>query len=195
MSMENRGFKRSNAETESRYSKDKLDIGVRYARSLVEKGYLSSAEAEAIESAQGRLNKGISLDTDNDLLARWADKADWAQAREQSTANQRRNFIQELGPDTLEEIEGYSSGIESSMKAHLFGARHENHADVDRVRALWREFGERLVDCLQSTNLRDPKRVEEALGLANALLQPRPSQQDKDIVRDSIEALKRQYGI
>ena len=60
MSIESGGFKPPEAEAENRYSKEKIGSGVDFARSLIERGNLSSGEVNTIVSAQNRLNEGKS---------------------------------------------------------------------------------------------------------------------------------------
>ena len=195
MSIESGGFKPPEAEAENRYSKEKIGSGVDFARSLIERGNLSSGEVNAIVSAQNRLNEGKSSETDNNLLVEWADKAEWAKAQEQSDAKLRQHVVQGVGRDALENTESSSRGIDSSMKTHLLEAKEQNPADVEKVLNLWREFSNNLFARLNSENLRDPKKVEDALRLANALLQAEPTREGGDAAKERIEALKKRYGI
>ena len=60
MSIESGGFTPPEAKAENRYSKEKIGSGVDFARSLIERGNLSSGEVNTIVSAQNRLNEGKS---------------------------------------------------------------------------------------------------------------------------------------
>ena len=195
MSIESGGFNLPEAEAENRYSKEKIGSGVDFARSLIERGNLSSGEVNAIVSAQNRLNEGKSSEVDNNLLAEWADKAEWAKTQEQGDAKLRQHVVQGVGRDALENTESSSRGIDSSMKTHLLEAKEQNPADVEKVLNLWREFSNNLFARLNSENLRDPKKVEDALKLANALLQAEPTREGGDAAKQGIEALKKRYGI
>ncbi|EKD49179.1 MAG: hypothetical protein ACD_63C00235G0002 [uncultured bacterium] len=159
---------------------------------------MSRGEVNAIVSAQNRLNEGKSSEADNNLLAEWADKAERAKAQEQSDAKLRQHVVQGVGRDALENTESSSRGIDSSIKTHLLEAKEQNPADVEKVLNLWREFSNNLFARLSSENLRDPKKVEDALRLANALLQAEPTREGGeggDAAKQGIEALKKRYGI
>ena len=103
--------------------------------------------------------------------------------------------MQGVGRDALETTESSSRGIDSSMKTHLLESKEQNPADVEKVLNLWREFSNNLFARLSSENLRDPKKVEDALKLANALLQAEPTREGGDAVKQGIEVLKKRYGI
>jgi len=191
MSIESGGLKPPEAETKQRWSKEKIDSGVDFARSLIDKGYLSSGEVNAIVSAHNRFKEGKSFEADNNLLTEWADKAEWAKMEEQNDAKLRQHVRQEVGPDTLKRAESSGHAIDRSIKAHL----RENPADVERIANLWEEFSNNLFARLSSENLRDPKKVEDALKLANALLQAEPTREGGDAAKKGIEALKKRYGV
>lgn len=195
MSIEKGGFKPPEAETENRYSKEKIGNSIDFARSLIEKGNLSKGEVNAIVVAQNRLNEGKSSEADNNLLSEWVDKAEWAKMQERSDAELRQRVVQKVGRDALENTENSSHGIDSSIKTHLLEVKEQNSADVEKVLSLWREFSNNLFARLNSENLRDPKKVEDALKLANALLQAKPTREGGDAAKEGIEALKKRYGI
>lgn len=195
MTIEGGGYKPPEAETGNRYSKGKIDSGVDFARSLVDKGILPSGEANAIVSAHYRLKEHNSSESDNNLLTEWADKAEGAKMQEQNDAKLRQLVVQEIGQYALEMTETSVHGIDTSIKRHLLETKEENPADIKRVLNLWREFDNNLFDRLHSENLRDPKKVENALKLANALLQAEPTREGGDAAKEGIEALKKQFGI
>ncbi len=198
MSIESGKFNQPEAKNERRHSKEKIDRGVDFARSLSERGNLSSlssGEVNAIVSAHNRLKEGKSSEADNNLLAEWADTAEGAKMQEQTDAKLRQHVVQEVGREALETTESSSREIDSSMKTHLLEAKEKNPADVAGVLNLWRDFSNNLFARLNSENLRDPERVEAALKLANALLQAEPTREGGDAAREGIEALKKRYGI
>ena len=183
------------AENERRWSKEQIISGVEFARSLIDKGYLSSGEVDAIVSAHNRLKEGKSSETDDSLLMEWADKAEWAKTQEQSDAKLRQRVAQEVGRDTLEHIEGSGRGIDASIKTHLLEAKKQNPADVEKVADLWRKFSNNLFVRLESEKKFDPEKVEAALKLANALLQVEPTIEGGEAAKKGIEALKKRYRI
>lgn len=77
------------------------------------------------------------------------------------------------------------------IKSHLI----ENPADVEKTLGVWFDFSHNLFKRLHSVNLRDPKKVEAALKIANALLEAEPTKEGKDVAKKGIEALKKRFGI
>ncbi|MCH7924060.1 MAG: hypothetical protein IIC51_00860 [Planctomycetes bacterium] len=66
-------------------------------------------------------------------------------------------------------------------------AKEQNPADVEEVLNLWHEFSNNLFARVNSENLRDSKKVEDALRLANALLVAEPTREGADAAQEGIE--------
>jgi hypothetical protein len=195
MSIEKGHFNQPKTENERRYSKEKIDRGFDFARSLFEKGILSDEEINAIVSAYNSLKRGESSELENNLLAKWADKAEFAKIREQNDAKLRKHVLEKIGPDTLETIENIIHSIDSSIKIHFLNMKEKNPTDVENILNLWRDFSNNLFVRISSENLWNPKRVEAALKLANALLQAKLTQEGSDAAKEGIEVLRKLYGI
>ena len=170
---------------------EEIKAGVEFARSLIEKGYLSNGEFNAIVSAQNRLKEGNSSEAENTLLAKWAGKARWEKGYEQMDDKVSQFVIKEVGRETFDYAESYAHAIKVSIKTHL--GKVKNPADVERVADLWRHFSDLVFGQIQSAN-GNLKKVETALELAIAILEFEPTIKAEAYAKKGVVALKRRFG-
>ena len=165
------------------------EAGVNFARSLVERGQLSSGEFNGVQTIFNKLKSGIRPD-EAKVIQYWVDRATWENTTNESSKKLDTVVLDKIGREALDSAESTSRSVDAALKHHLL----ENPQAAQTVNQLYRDFANNLYARLASANVRDPQRVEAALKLANALLEPEPTRDGTANAQAVIQLYRERLG-